>query len=151
MTDPWGSQGGSLETGNAAAELQVFFEDKGFQHAPAISSGAPFGCERKAVSARKRADCVRCAEEQASAESRGPHGHSGLQSLGSRGDEGGNAPAHCCLSLHCSCCCQQTSHSSAAAVGDGVVAVGVVSSVTSLTVCLALRLTPQTLYYPHHH
>lgn len=70
----------------------------------------------------------------------GHPGHSGQQSPSYRGDGGGSALVQHCLSHHCSCCLQQTSHSFAAAVDDGVAdVVAVVSSVTSPAGCPALR------------
>lgn len=130
--------------------LQVFFWDRGFQHALVISFGDPFGNE-EAESVRRHADCERCAGEQGNVGSRGHHGHSELLSSGSHGDVGGSAPAHYYLSLHCSCCCPQISHSSVVAVavvGDGAV---VAFLETFPIVCPTLRWKIRTLHFLHHH
>lgn len=137
-----------LETGNAVAGLQVFSEDKLFQHVPVASSGAPFGCGRVSASVRTRVVYVTSVGRQGSVGCKGHPDHSELLSLGCHGDGGGSAPVQHCLYLHCFCCFQQTSHSFVA-VDDGVVVdvAAVVSLVTSPAGCPALRLTLQTLRF----
>lgn len=130
----------------------MFSEDRGFQHALVVSFGVPFGCEKVSVSVRAHAENVRCVVELGSAGSMDHPAHNGLLSLGCHGDGGGSALVQYCLSLRCSCCCQQISHSFAAvvAVDDGVVD-AVAFLETSLTGCPALRWTLQTLYYQLQH
>lgn len=103
------------------------------------SSGAPFGCGTVSVSVRTRADCVTSAGQQGNVGCKGHLAHNGLLILGCHGDGGEGALAQHCLSLHCSCCFQQAFHSSAAAVGDGVDAVAVVSLETSPAGSQALK------------
>ena len=109
-----------LETGNVAAGLLAFSEDKEFQHAPVASFGAPFGCVMESVCVRKRAECVRSVGEQESVGCMDLPSHSGLLSLSCHGDGGGSALVQRCLSPHCSCYFQQLFRS-LAAVDDGVV------------------------------
>lgn len=137
------------EIGNAVAGLPVFSEDKGFQHAPVASSEAPFGCGMVSVSVRTHVVYARSVGGQESVGCKGHHAHSGLLSLGCHGDGDENALVQHCLSLHCFCCFQQTSHSFAAvvAVDDGVVDVVAVSLVTSPAGCRALRSTLQILHF----
>lgn len=121
---------------------------KGSQCVPAVSSGAPFGCGTVSVSVMTRADCARNAGQQESVGCMGHLAHNGLPILGCHGDGGEGALAQSFLSLHCSCCFQQTSHSSAAAaVGDGVDVVAVVSLETSPAGSQALKWTQQTLHF----
>lgn len=135
------------ETGNAVAGLPVFSEDTGFLHAPVASFGAPFGCGTISVCVRKRADCVRSVGEQGSVGCMDLPSHSGLPNPSCHGDGGESALALRCLSLHCSCCFQQLSHSFAA-VDDGVVDVAaVVSLVTSPAGYPVLRWILQPLHY----
>ena len=127
----------------------MFSEDKGFQLAPVASFGAPFGCGVVSEHVRTHVDCVRSVEEQGSAGCMDHPSHSGQLNLGCHGDGGGSALVQHCLSLHCSCCFQQPSHSFAAVVDDGAAdAAVVVSSVTSPTGFPAPRWTLQTLHYP---
>lgn len=102
------------ETEDAVAGLPAFSGDKGFRDAPATSFEAPFGCGTVSVHVRKRADRARSAEERGRVGCMDLPSRSGLQNLSCHGDGGEGALARRCLSLHCSCCFQQLSHSFAA-------------------------------------